>query len=149
MPLERVLVLNTLRYAHEIPPLSDLALPEAGAGEVSDKELSMAERLVDDMTEKWKPEQYKDTYHDDLMARIEDKVKSGETHLITPEAKEEREPRRSAEVIDLVSLLRRSLEKGKGGEPEAKEEQKRSKRAAAGKSPSRISAKKPAQRKRA
>ena len=149
VPLERVLVLNTLRYAHEIRPLSDLALPEAGAGEVSDKELSMAERLVDDMTEKWNPEQYTDTYHDDLMARIEDKVKSGETHLLTPAAKEEGEPRRTAEVIDLVSLLRRSLDKGKSGEPEAKEEQKRARRAAAGKSPSRMPAKKTAQRKRA
>ena len=149
VPLERVLVLNTLRYAHELRALSDLALPESGAGEVSEKELAMAERLVDDMTEKWKPEQYTDTYHDDLMARIEGKVKSGETHLITPAAKEEGEPRRSAEVIDLVSLLRRSLEKGKGSEPPAKDEQKRLKRASAGKAPSRISAKKATQRKRA
>ena len=70
----------------------------------------MGERLVDDMTEKWKPEQYKDTYTDDLMARIEKRVKAGETHVVTP-VSEEGEPRRGAEVIDLVSMLRRSLEK--------------------------------------
>ena len=32
-----------------------------------------AERLVDDMTEHWKPGEFKDTYHDDLMRRIKEK----------------------------------------------------------------------------
>ena len=153
VPLERVLVLNTLRYAHEIRPTAELALPDAGTGEVNDKELAMAERLVDDMTEKWQPEQYKDTYYDDLMGRIEDKIKAGQTHLLTPESKEAAEPRKGAEVIDLVSLLRRSLEKkGKSAQPAGAandEEAERPKRAAARKSPSRISGKKTAQRKRA
>ncbi len=147
VPLERVLVLNTLRFAHEIRPISELALPDAGTGGVSEKELAMAERLVDDMTDDWKPEQYKDTYYDDLMKRIEAKISAGETHLITPASKEtDAEPRRGAEVIDLVSLLRSSLEK-KGKRTEAANEPtaSRPKRAAARKSPSRKSA----QRKRA
>ena len=149
VPLEKVLLLNTLRYAHEIRSMSNLALPEARTADVSDKELAMAKRLVDDMTEKWKPRQYKDTYHDDLMALIEKKVKSGKTHLITPEVKEESEPRRSAEVIDLVSLLKRSLEKKGRLASEDEEGRERPKRAAARKSPSRSSTKKTAHRKRA
>ena len=151
VPLERVLVLNTLRYAHEIRPVAELALPEAGNAGLSDKELAMAERLVDDMTEDWNPEQYKDTYYDDLMARIEEKVKAGETHLLPPESKEAAaEPRRGAEVIDLVSLLRQSLEKkGKPSEAANEDEAERPKRAAARKPSSRIAGKKTPQRKRA
>jgi DNA end-binding protein Ku len=114
----------------------------------------MAERLVDDMTEKWKPEQYKDTYAEDLMARIEKRVQAGETHAVTPESAEGAEPRKGAEVIDLVSLLRKSLDKkGKGAANDADAEEapeERPKRAAARKPASRLSGgKKTAQRKRA
>jgi DNA end-binding protein Ku len=139
IPVDRALVMNTLRWSNEIRSIEDLNLPEAGKDGLTEKELAMAERLVDDMTEKWKPESYKDTYTDDLMARIEKRVKAGETHIVTPESEEEGEPRKGAEVIDLVSMLRRSLEKkGKAANDDDTSEE-RPKRAAARKSPSRIS----------
>ena len=149
IPVERVLVMNTLRFANEIRSIDDMSLPEAGAKGLTEKELAMGERLVDDMTEKWKPEQYKDTYSDDLMARIEKRVKAGETHVVTPVKDEDGEPRRGAEVIDLVSMLRKSLEKK--GKPAANDEdaEERPKRAAARKPSSRLTGKKAAQRKRA
>ena len=153
IPLERMLLMNTLRFANDIRPASELNLPEEGKSGLSDKEIAMAERLVEDMTEQWKPEQYKDTYSDDLMAQIGKKIKSGQTHALTLASDDAAagEPRRGAEVIDLVSLLRRSLDKsgkgaGKGAEVETRG---RPKRAAARKSPSRVSKKQPAQRKRA
>jgi DNA end-binding protein Ku len=154
IPLERMLLMNTLRFAHEIRPASELNLPEEGLNGLSEKEIAMAERLVDDMTEKkWDPTQYKDTYTSDLMAQIEKKIQSGQTHAITPVSGEEAEPRKGAEVIDLVSLLRRSLEKkGKAPEPEEKDEAppaREQKRAAARKPASRLAKKAPAQRKRA
>lgn len=150
IPLERMLLLNTLRFSNEIRSMSDLNLP-AGKGDLTEKELAMAERLVEDMTDKWKPEQYKDTYSGDLMARIEAKIKAGETHVITPETKAAEEPRRSAEVIDLVSMLRRSLDKkGKAANDDESMGKERPKRAAARKAPSRLSGKKASgQRKRA
>jgi DNA end-binding protein Ku len=148
IPLERMLLMNTLRFANEIRPASELDLPGEGLNGLSEKELAMAERLVDDMTDTWKPAEFKDTYTDDLMRRIEDKIKSGETHTLTAPSKEEGEPRRGAEVIDLVSLLRKSLDK-KGKPAQADEEEAapraQAKRAAARKSPS----KKTATRKRA
>ena len=75
----------------------------------------MAERLIGDMAEKWNPEAYRDEYRDDLMGLIENKVKSGETHVV-----EERRPRRreaaGTSVVDLMPLLKQSLaERGKGG----------------------------------
>ena len=152
IPLERMLLMNTLRFANEIRPASELALPEEGLNGLTDKEIAMAERLVDDMSEKWNPDQYKDTYTADLMAQIEKRIASGETHAITPVSAETAEPRRGAEVIDLVSLLRKSLDKkGKGAaEPEAEEEApKEQKRAAARKPASRLPKKATTQRKRA
>ncbi|MDB5866925.1 MAG: ATP-dependent helicase, Ku domain [Betaproteobacteria bacterium] len=151
IPLERMLLMNTLRFAHEIRPASELNLPDEGLNGLSEKEVAMAERLVDDMTEKWDATKYKDTYTDDLMAQIEKKIKSGETHAITPASPHEAEPRRGAEVIDLVSLLRRSLEKkGKGAESaQAEAPAREQKRAAARKPASRLAKKASAQRKRA
>jgi DNA end-binding protein Ku len=152
IPLERMLLMNTLRFSNEIRPASELNLPEPGLHGLSEKEIAMAERLVDDMTEKWNPEQYKDTYSDDLMKQIEKKIASGETHAITPISADAAEPRRGAEVIDLVSLLRKSLDKkGKGAEPEAANEdvKEQPKRAAARKSVSRLPKKSGAARKRA
>ena len=137
LPVDRMLVLNTLRYANEIREAKELTFPEAGkAAGLSDKELQMAERLVEDMSDEWNPAQYKDTYHDDLMARIDQKIKSGQTHVVAAEGEEPAEAPQSAEVIDLAALLRRSLErKGRGtSEPaESGEEPARQRRAAAGK----------------
>lgn len=109
------LMLNTLRYSDELRTTSGLELPAEGAkaAGVSGKEIELAKRLVDDMTEDWKPEQFKDTYHDDLLARIREKVKKHETHEITAAEKGGGTAPRSAEIIDLAELLKRSL--GKGG----------------------------------
>ncbi len=114
-PVGRALMLFTLRYADELRGTSGLELPAEGmkAVHVTPREIDLAKRLIDDMTEKWKPDAFKDTYHDDLMQRIKEKVKKGETKEITkPSADGEDEPR-SAKVIDLASLLKQSL--GKGG----------------------------------
>src|SRR6185436_9586156 len=46
IPVDRVLVMNTLRWANEIRSLAELTLPEGAKG-LTEKELAMAERLVD------------------------------------------------------------------------------------------------------
>ena len=149
IPVDRMLVMNTLRWANEIRSMSELTLPEAGAGDLRANEIAMAERLVDDMSEKWKPEQYTDTYTEDLMKRIEQRVAAGEIHAVARETEAAEEPRRGAEVIDLVSLLRKSLDKKGKSANDEEAPAERPKRAAARKSASRLPAKKAAQRKRA
>ncbi|HWI15939.1 MAG TPA: Ku protein, partial [Burkholderiales bacterium] len=154
LPVDRMLVLNTLRYANEIRDAKELTFPEAGkAAGISDKELQMGERLVEDMTDEWNPAQYKDTYHDDLMKRIEAKIKSGQTHVVTPEGEEPAAAPQSAEVIDLAALLRRSLEqkgRGKAQAAQGEEDSAAQRRAAAPKGVSaKTAARRPAQRKRA
>ena len=70
----------------------------------------MAMRLVDDMADKWQPAKFKDTFKGDLLKRIEQKVEAGETEEVTEPEKGAREPK-GGEVIDLMSLLKKSIEK--------------------------------------
>jgi DNA end-binding protein Ku len=110
-PQEDVLVMNTLRYAAELKGVEDLGIPAAALhAKASAREIDMALRLIDDMSEKWKPERFKDSYREDLLARIEEKVKAGQTEEITEPEKGRKEPA-GAEVIDLMALLKKSVER--------------------------------------
>jgi DNA end-binding protein Ku len=108
-PNGKALMFNTLRYQDELRDPSGIELPPEGlkSAGVTAKEVQLAKRLVDDMTEKWDPSQYKNTYHDDLMARIEEKVKAGQATEITKPSKEG--THKTAQVIDLAELLKQSL----------------------------------------
>lgn len=102
-----ILVLNTLRYHDELKDPSELKVPEA---RVSPKELEMAMRLVEDMADDWKPERYRDTFRAELLKRIDEKVKAGQTEEIT-EPEKARNAEKGAEVIDLMELLKKSVQK--------------------------------------
>lgn len=116
--MEDKIILNTLRYAEEIRSAEELKLPPATlkAAGISDKELQMALSLVEGMSDEWKPEQYHDTYKDDVLALVKKKVKAGQTKTITAAEPEDR-PAKSSNVVDLVALLQSSLGKrpAKGG----------------------------------
>ena len=58
------IVLNILRYAHELRDPADLEIPKdsAKALGLTEKEVALAEQLVESMTSKWKPEAYGDDY---------------------------------------------------------------------------------------
>jgi DNA end-binding protein Ku len=113
------IVMNTLRYADEIRDPGELKIPasDSKSAAISDKELKMAMALVEGMSEDWQPEQYHDTYREDVMALVEKKIAANETKSITMPGKEEARPA-SSNVIDLVSLLQASLGK-KGGKAAA------------------------------
>ena len=136
LPSGPMLALITMRWADEVLGHEEFALPEEGehAAGVSDKELDLAQRLVDDMTEAWDPKQYKDTYRADLLARIETLANEGRTHVVR-QAPRDDEGGGGAQIIDLMAALKRSLEDK--GEPArktaAKEAPEAAKRAAAGK----------------
>lgn len=110
LPRGNVLVLNLLRFENELRDISQFSAPSADLEKlgVTKKELDMAAQLVEGMSEKWHPEKYHDTYRDDLMALIDEKVKSGHLEAITEPVTED-QPRK-AEVIDLMALLKRSVE---------------------------------------
>ena len=103
-----LLVLNTLRYADELKAPAELEIPKA---KVTPKELDMALRLVEDMADDWQPAKFKDTYREDLLKRIKEKVKAGQTEELTEPDPDARKPAKGAEVIDLMALLKKSVEK--------------------------------------
>ena len=110
VPQGSTLVLQTLRFADELLPVS-----EAGAApaKVTAAELTMAKQLVASMAGKFEPTRFKDTYRADLKRRVQEKIKRKETHSLDvdmPEADE----RPKAQVIDLMEALKASLSKGKG-----------------------------------
>ena len=113
MPVGDAIVLNTLRYQEEIQEAPQTVKKASAA---SGRELDMALKLIDEMTEKWHPDQFHNTYKDDLMKRIEQKIKSGQTHALTePEGDVTEQRAAGGKVVDLMSLLQRSLEQRGGG----------------------------------
>jgi DNA end-binding protein Ku len=129
LPQDDVLLMDTLRYADEIRGPEELGVPNGALRhKASPKEIDMALRLIDDMSEKWRPEKFKDTYRDDLLARIKEKIKQGQTEEITPPGKGENEPAR-ADVIDLMALLKKSVAR-KQDKPRRKPARRAQRRAA-------------------
>jgi len=104
-PFENGLVLHTMYYADEV---RDFGAVEVEDAPLKDKEIKLAEMLIDELTEKkFDPLRYKDEYRERLTDRIRDKSKG---KPIVSEKKEEEE---GGEVIDIMEALRRSLEGGR------------------------------------
>lgn len=111
IPEGNALILDLLRYDHELRDPSEFQLPseDLDAYRISQKELQMAEQLVETMTAEWEPAKYKDDYREALMNWIEKKAKEGET-ATPPAAEAGEEERAGAEVIDMMSLLKKSVQ---------------------------------------
>jgi DNA end-binding protein Ku len=109
----KALVLNLLRYPHELRPVADLDVPGKKGTQisVSPREAQMAKQLIDGMTGKWDPARFKDEYRDDVMALVRKKIKSNQTHTILEPDEEEKRPAPRRDVVDLMPLLKASLEK--------------------------------------
>ena len=122
IPYKHVILMNTLRYPTELRDTDDLDVPWSDLKEVgvSSREVEMARKHVEGMSASWKPEDYRDTYHEDLLALIEKRVQAGETEVVTePSPDEEKRPAKG-EVVDLMALLKKSVEeKGKVRRPQA------------------------------
>jgi DNA end-binding protein Ku len=114
VPEGRRLVMTTLRYPHELRVFDDSALPAEDLAElgISRRELDMALTLVERMSEDWNPRQYKDRFHDDLMALINRKIARRQTHRLFKPGEPAPLPQAPKSVGDLVELLKQSLVEG-------------------------------------
>jgi DNA end-binding protein Ku len=125
-----VLVVNLLRYANELRDPKALELPPENLKtlDIAEKEIKLAERLVETMIEPWDPAKYQDTYREKLLELIEKKVKSGATEAIE-ELPEEVPKKRTAQVVDIMDLLKRSVEKAKAEAPPSRKRTERRRKA--------------------
>jgi DNA end-binding protein Ku len=103
-PEDGVLVLELMHFADELADPGKLHIPKKI--EVGKREMNMANSLIDSMSSKWNPEKYKDDYREALMEVIEEKVEAGGKEI---EEKPKKAPK-PTKVIDLVSVLQKSLE---------------------------------------
>lgn len=110
MARDEYLVLEVLRFAHEIQETSEATFLDdfdLKKENISPRELKAAKVLVDEMTAKWKPEQYKDTYQDELLKYIKKKIKTGD---VEENIKFEDEVQDTdTNVLDLLPFLQKSL----------------------------------------
>ncbi|WP_371356334.1 Ku protein [Pseudomonas chlororaphis] len=108
MPLESALVLVMLRWPAEVRSLDELALgPEVTHPDLAKGERDMAKRLVADMSTNWQPEEYRDSFTEKIMTLVEKKAQAGKIEDVESSTGEEQ--RKSADVIDLTEMLKRSL----------------------------------------
>jgi DNA end-binding protein Ku len=99
------LTLEQMYFADEVDPPETIVPGELP--DVAKRELDMARSLIQSFSGEWRPEKYKDTYHEALRAIIEAKRKGEEIHRVR-QPEEETPP-------DLMEALRRSLERVQGG----------------------------------
>ena len=107
-PEDGALVLELMHFADELADTGKLHLPKKV--EVGKRETNMAKSLIDSMSAKWNPEKYHDDYREALMEVIEEKVEAGGKEI---EEKPKKAPK-PTKVIDLVSVLQKSLEQTGG-----------------------------------
>src|SRR6201987_1099310 len=103
-PDNGALVLELMHFADELADPEKLHVPKKL--EVGKREMNMAKSLIGSMASKWQPEKYKDDYRKALMEVIEEKVEAGGKEI-------EEQPKKApkpTKVIDLVSVLQKSLE---------------------------------------
>jgi DNA end-binding protein Ku len=105
-----VIVMQTMLWPDEIRA-ADFATVEDQ--EVSDKEMSMARMLIDELAGDYDPDEYEDDYALAVEALVKAKLEGGEVQQ--PEVEEEE----SGEVVDLLAALARSVEKAKASRGES------------------------------
>ncbi len=111
------LIMSTLAYADEVlDPSSIDELQGLDEVEVSNKEIAMAESLVDSLTSAFEPEKYRDEYREQVLDLIEIKASGQEFEVPVTEAEKPK-------VVDLMAALEASVAKAKesrGRHPSAK-----------------------------
>jgi len=111
-PFGKVLALSTMLYADEINPQSKLeGVPKEGT-KPSERELKMAEQLIESLAAKFQPEKYKDEYREKVLALVRQKAEG--KRIKAPPA--ERGP---AKVVNLMDALKASLATAKKPASEA------------------------------
>ena len=117
LPVGDALVLNLLRWSDEVREAPTSILGDTSNVTVSDRELKMAEQLVNELASAWSPDLFHDEFKEKLQQLVQAKAAAGDVAVLQPLPGEEAPAAATgggAEIVDLTELLRRSLE-GKGG----------------------------------
>ncbi len=102
-PAGELLMMETMIFHDEVVPHDELDdLPDSKELKVSDREVKMAQQLIDSLSSEFDPSQYRDEYRDKVLELIERKAQ-GEVIAVQPEAP------KPDKVPDLMAALEASL----------------------------------------
>jgi DNA end-binding protein Ku len=113
-PQKNGLILELMHFPSELIDVSEFTAPAQKS--VSKAEMRMAEQLIESMTTDWDPDQYTDEYRDALENLIEEKIEHGDEATPPPTRKKQPPPN----VVDLVSVLQKSIQQSQGKAKEKK-----------------------------
>ncbi|HUR18233.1 MAG TPA: Ku protein [Acidimicrobiales bacterium] len=108
-PVGEALVMSTMNFADEVVPQEELeGLPASEkSARVSDRELKMAQQLIDSLSTDFDAAKYHDTYREQVLDLVERKAE-GQEIVAQPSAE------RPTPVVDLIAALEASLAASKG-----------------------------------
>jgi DNA end-binding protein Ku len=103
-PKDGKLLLSTMVYADEVNPAEEIGeLESVDNVKVNDKEVAMAEQLIESLSAEFDPSRFEDTHRNRVLELIEAKA-SGATEIFTAP-----EPVAADKVIDLMAALEASV----------------------------------------
>jgi DNA end-binding protein Ku len=110
MPRDDALMLMVLRYPQEIVPVDEYAFPDGSLSDykLGKREVDMARQLVESMTGEWQPKEYRDEFRAKLSKVIEERMRHKGSRIEKPE---QESAQASDKVVDLMAVLRQSLDK--------------------------------------
>ena len=114
-PRDGALAMSTMRFADEVVGRSDIDALPGRSSKVDSKELRLATQIVKSLAGPWKPEQYHDTYNDEVKELIRAHEKGQDIVVEEP-------PAARADVVDLMEALEASLKAttSRGGRAKAR-----------------------------
>lgn len=117
LPQDGLLVLQTMHYAEEIrDPRDEVKGLPTGHTKISAAERKTAEQLIGMLAEDWDPQEYHDTYNEQVRDLVKEKAAGHE--IVVRQAPQAE----ATNVVDLMDALRRSVDQVRAGrsKPEAK-----------------------------
>lgn len=104
------LVLSTMHFADELVNPAELGIDEAlGGVTANEREVAMAEQLIESMATDFDPDEYRDEHRERLLAFLEAKAEGSQVEI------DEEDDTDTGEVIDLMTALERSLDRARDG----------------------------------
>ncbi len=106
--LEHLLLLETMFYPEEVREIEEPGLDESKySGMVSEKEMEMAQELLDNLTSEFQPDKYRDRYREAMMEIIRKKIEGQEVEFPSPA------PSQEGKVVNIMEKLKASVEESK------------------------------------
>jgi DNA end-binding protein Ku len=102
-----LLLLSTMHYHDEVADPAELEIEPADDVRVADREVAMAEQLIESLTTEFDPTAYRDEHRERVLAFLASKAE-GEQVQIAPAERE------TGNVVDLVAALEQSLARARG-----------------------------------